>query len=210
MFAVAVEFSQQLTGAPDSLGEGAPMDEPTPDTRPRPAADQQAEGAKAGRQAFGLLWGIKSSFVEYVRRMPDGQGALGAGARPLDVGGILFPPLRGARRTTPDNVDERIWEFGGDVRFRGHFGMLFVRIAFPTIAVRDGVGVLTVADPYTTEGGERLILADITLQEQPAPPGLLIWSSTEVRMNAEAGKLFNDVYQVGEPLDPLTLVLPDR
>ena len=88
--------------------------------------------------------------------------------------------------------------------------MLFVRIASPTIAVRDGVGQMTVADPYTTEGSERLILADVTLQEQPAPPGLLIWSSTEVRMNAEAGQLFNDVYQAGEPFDPLTLVLPDR
>ena len=169
----------------------------------------QADGQKAGGQAFGLLWGIKSSFVEYVRRMPDGQGAVGAGARHLDTG-ILFPPLRGARRTTPDNVDERIWEFGGDVRFSGHFGMLFVRIAFPTIAVRDGVGQLSIANPYTTEGGERLILADVALHEQPAPSGLLIWSSAEVRMNAEAGQLFNDVYQVGEPFDPLTLVLPDR
>jgi hypothetical protein len=37
-----------------------------------------------------------------------------------------------------------------------------------------------------------------------------MWSSTDVRMNAAAGELFNDIYQVGEPFDPLTLVLPDR
>ena len=67
------------------------MDEPAPDTRPRPAADQQTQGPEAGGQAFGLLWSIKSSFVKYVRRMPDGQRVLGAGARLLDAGGIVFP-----------------------------------------------------------------------------------------------------------------------
>jgi hypothetical protein len=129
------------------------MDGPTPDTRPCPAADQQADGAEAGEQAFGLLWASKARSSITSGGCPDGQGAFVAGARPRAAGSVLFS---------------------------SHFGMLFVRIAYPTIAVRDGVGELAVADPYMTETGERLILADVTMQEQP-----------------------------GEPFDPLTLVLPD-
>ncbi len=186
------------------------MDERTPATDPSPATSEQAEDPEAGGQEYGLFWGIKSSFMQYIEQMPDGRGSLGAGAQVLASGDILFPPLQAARRTTPDNVDERIWEFGGDVRFSGHFGMLYVRIAFPAIAVQDGAGVLTVADPFGTEDGKRLTLADVTLQEQPAPPGQLIWDSTEVRMNAEGSQLFDDVYQAGEPFDEIRLVLPDR
>jgi hypothetical protein len=40
------------------------MNAPRPDRRPRPAVDQRADGPEAGGQAFGLLWGVKSSFVE--------------------------------------------------------------------------------------------------------------------------------------------------
>jgi hypothetical protein len=185
------------------------MEESAPHAGPGPG-DQQAPGPQAADQTFGLLWGIKSSFVGYVGRMPDGRSVLEAGARSLDAGRIVFPPLRSAWRTTLDNAEERFWEFGGSVCFSGHFGMLHVLIASPTIAVRDGIGEMTVADPFATESGERLVLANLTLQAQPAPPGLLIWTSTEVLMSPQASELFNDVYQAGEPFDPLTLVLPDR
>jgi hypothetical protein len=177
------------------------------------SGDQRAPAPREARQTFGAsstLWGIKSSFVGYDGRMPDGRSVFEAGVRPLDDGRIVFPPLRSGRRTTQDNAEERFWEFGGSVTFTGHFGMLQVRIASPTIAVRYGIGEMTVADPFATEGGEPLVLANLTLQAQPAPPGLLIWTSNEVRMAPQVSELFNDVYQAGEPFDPLTLLLPDR
>jgi hypothetical protein len=184
------------------------VDEPAQGTPQH--AGQQPDDPEAGQQEFGLRWGIKSSFVDYVARMPDGRLSVGGGAEPGQAGGVVFPPIRGARRTTEDNVDERIWEFGGEARFAGHFGMLFVRIASPTIAVRDGVGRLTIADPYVADGGERLTLADVVVHEQSQSPGALVWKSSAVLMHASARALFNDVYQAGEPFDPLTLVLPDH
>lgn len=171
--------------------------------------DEPTAAAPPGA-ALGLAWGIKGSFVDYVARMPDGRHSLGAGAHRTEAGTFVFPPVRGARRTTPDGLDERIWEFTGDVRFGGHFGMLFVRVADPRIAIRDGVGELTVADQAARDDGERETLATVVLRSVPAPEGMLAWDSTEVLLHPSAVALFNDVYPAGEPLEQLSVVLPDR
>lgn len=159
---------------------------------------------------LGLVWGIKGSFVGYVHRMPDGRESLGAGAYRNATGAFVYPPVRGARRTGPDGGDERIWEFTGDVRFGGHFGVLFLRIATPRIALRDGAGELTITDQAARDDGSREPLATVRLRSVPAPDGLLAWDSSEVLLHPGAVALFNDVYPAGEPLDRLSVVLPDR
>ena len=157
---------------------------------------------------FGLRWGIKSSFVEYIRRMPDGQGRLGAGAVPVGSLEVLYPPERGELHTLDDGSIERSWTFRGEVRFSGHFGMLVVRVAAPALTVRDGMAELSVADPSAQEGGERLPLVTLRLDPQPAPDGIELWHGTDVRLTAAGTGLFNDVYPEGEPFESLTVTLP--
>jgi hypothetical protein len=157
---------------------------------------------------FGLRWGIKSSFVEYIRRMPDGQGRLGDGAVPVGLVEILYPPERGELHTMDDGSIERSWIFRGQVRFSGHFGMLVVRVAAPALTVRDGRAELTVADPSATETGARLALVTLRLDPRPAPDGIELWQGTDVRLTAAGTGLFNDVYPEGEPFEPLTVLLP--
>lgn len=159
---------------------------------------------------YGLRWGIKDSFVAYIGRMPDGKVSVGAGAYHTETGAFAYSPVQSARRTDLDGVEARIWEFAGDVRFGGHFGMLFVRIASPTIAVRGGVGELTVADPYAREEEKRQVLATVRLEPVEADEGLVEWRSNEVRLHESAVEVFNEVYPAGEALEQFSILLPER
>jgi hypothetical protein len=156
----------------------------------------------------GLRWGIKTSFVDYVRRMPDGKGWLGEGAVPVGPYEVLFPPLEVGSRTMDDGTVERFWAFRGDVRFSGHAGMLFVQVASPVLTEIDGAARLTVADPAAPDGPEGLHLVTLRLAREPGPHGYELWRGTDVRLTEAGTALFNDVYPAGEPLEPLTVLLP--
>jgi hypothetical protein len=156
----------------------------------------------------GLRWGIKTSFIDYVRRMPDGKGWLGEGAVPVGPYEVLFPPQEAGSRPTDDGTVERFWTFRGDVRFSGHAGMLFVQVTSPILTEIDGAAQLTVADPAGVDGPERLLLVTLRLASESGPDGYELWRGTDVRLTAAGTALFNDVYPAGEPLEPLTVLLP--
>jgi Htaa protein len=156
----------------------------------------------------GLRWGIKTSFVTYVQRMPDGRGWVGEGAVPVSGNEVVFPPVQAGTRPTEDGGTDRFWAFGGDIRFTGHSGLLFVRIAFPVLTLRDGSAELTVAGQSEEESAERIPLVTLHLEVAPAADGLEVWSGTDVRLTETGAVLFNDVYPAGEAFDPLTLTLP--
>jgi hypothetical protein len=157
---------------------------------------------------FGLRWGIKKSFIDYVRRMPDGKGWVGDGAMPMGSHEILYAPDGAGRRPLDDGTVERFWTFRGDVRFSGHAGMLFVQVASPVLTEVEGVAQLTVVNPDGTDGPERLSLVTLRLDRGPAPDGFELWNGTDVRLTEAGTALFNDVYPPGEQLEPLTVVLP--
>jgi hypothetical protein len=157
---------------------------------------------------FGLRWGIKHSFIDYVRRMPDGKGWVGDGAMPIGSHEILYAPEGAEWGPTADGTVERSWTFRGDVRFSGHAGMLFVQVASPILTVLDGAAQLTVANPPGTDGPDRLPLVTLRLDREPAPEGIEVWRGTDVRLTEAGTALFNDVYPPGEPFEPLTVVLP--
>src|ERR1700712_3310769 len=127
---------------------------------------------------FGLRWAIKRSFIDYIRRMPDGTASIEAGALPVDDDEVLFAPESTARRAGPDGANHRMWSFFGDVRFGGHFGMLSVRVAQPRIILADGVGDLDIADPPRATPEQRLPLLTLELQELPAEAGTERWAGT--------------------------------
>ncbi|WP_029432434.1 HtaA domain-containing protein [Blastococcus sp. URHD0036] len=164
--------------------------------------EQQADGPAPGEIPFGLLWGIKRSFVAYVRRMPDGQGSIHDGAVPLGENTILFPA------TEATSTDGDTFAFRGDVRFRGHGGMLFVRVAEPVITVRGDRAELSIADPYARVDADRVPLVTLQLAEGPAPEGARVWLGSDVRLTEAGAVLFNDVYQPGEEFEQLSVILP--
>lgn len=161
-----------------------------------------------GDVPFGLLWGIKRSFIAYVRRMPDGQGSIHDGAVPLGEDTILFPPLPDSAPAAEGTGPDRVWAFRGDVRFRGHGGMLFVRVAAPLITVRGDAAELSIEDPYARADADRVPLVTLRLEPGPAPEGAAVWLGSDVRLTEAGAVLFNDVYQPGEPFEQLSVILP--
>lgn len=156
--------------------------------------------------APGLRWGIKASFVDYVRRMPDGKGSVGNGAVPIGAGEIFYS--YDAAASTTDDDGRQVWAFRGDVRFSGHFGMLFVRIAHPRLEVDGSRSVLTIEDPEAREDAPRVPLVTARLQQVPSEDGAVVWGADEVALTAEGVALFNEVYAEGEPFEPLVVQLP--
>lgn len=155
----------------------------------------------------GLRWGIKGSFVDYVRRMPDGRGSVGNGAHPVGTGDLFYEFDEDASNLAPDQ-EPAVWAFRGDVRFSGHFGMLFVRVANPRLEVRGATAVLTIEDPGAREGAARVPLVTATLQHVTTGDGTQVWGSDDVALTAAGVALFNDVYAEGEPFEPLVVQLP--
>lgn len=154
----------------------------------------------------GLRWGIKASFVDYVRRMPDGKGSVGNGAVPIGAGDLFYSYDAEASTTRDDG--RQIWAFRGDVRFSGHFGMLFVRIAHPRIEVDSAWSVLTIEDPEGREDAPRVPLVTARPRQVPGKDGVVVWVADEVALTAEGVALFNEVYAEGEPFEPLVVQLP--
>ena len=149
----------------------------------------------------GLRWGLKKSFVDYVRRMPDGKGSVGDGAVPVGAGDLFYEhEVAGS--------SDGVWAFRGDVRFSGHFGMLYVRVANPWVEVSEGRAVLTIEDPQAREGAPRVPLVTATLQRLGDREGTQVWGSDDVALTASGVALFNDVYAEGELFEPIVIQLP--
>jgi len=141
----------------------------------------------------GLRWGIKRSFLRYIARMPDGACSVTDGADPVDESAFRFESAGDLR-------------FRGDVRFSGHHGLLFVRIADPELLVDGTRGTLTVAgDPRDPDGPERVPL--VTFELTDAGDGTT--NGTVVRLTPHGAELFNSVYPAGEPFDDFT-IHPER
>lgn len=141
-----------------------------------------------------MRWGIKASFVSYVAGMSDGTMSVTDGAVDTPAGFVF--PVRDAggfdSRTGSGTI-----RFSGDVRFRGHSGMLQVRIADPELIVDDEGARLSAEGP----AGRRLVVAHLGTPRTAPGGGLEIPAS----ISAGAVPLFNDVYPEGTPLDPLVI-----
>jgi hypothetical protein len=156
---------------------------------------------------MGLHWGIKGSFMDYIGRMADGRATVTDGATPTEGNVMVFEPA-GVAPPPADADADLFLSFRGDIRFAGHFGLLFVRLADPQVVVRHGRGVMTVLDPSRTDGVTRLPLVHFSLEERPTHEDLRIWLSTDVRLTHEGTAVFNDVYPADEPFEPLAVFLP--
>lgn len=150
-------------------------------------------------EPLGLRWGVRRSFLSYVFGMPDGQASVGDGSRALPTEELCWEP---DLRPQTDG-----WAFRGDVRFEGHAGLMFVRIADPWVA-RHGTRVeLTVADPYGAPDAPRLVLATAELSEAEVTGDVQLWRGTDVRLTEDGSAVFNHAYPAGELFEPFTIVL---
>jgi hypothetical protein len=133
--------------------------------------------------------------------MPDGRCSVTDGAA-ADGGDVfLFAPDQD--RAGDPAAGPAALRFRGDVRFAGHHGLLFVRIADPWLVLGDQDATLTIDGPDAALG--RIPLATVTLGAAAANGQHV---GTDVRLTPEGAELFGSVYPAGERFDDLTVFTP--
>jgi hypothetical protein len=194
------------------------------------ALDARADGRQDERTARpGLSWSVKRQFLRYIAGMSDGRCSVTDGAELGPAHPASAPPAAGAPRTDQFWYPLRTAQAGqgsttlaftGEVRFSGHHGFLFVRIADPVLTVdSSGHAVLTIApaDPADTAESDRLELAHLRLTRQrdadasvSGAEALAHWLGTDVRLTPAGAELFGGAYSAGETFDDLHLTIPSR
>jgi hypothetical protein len=164
-----------------------------------PAADRQSV-----TETTGLLWGIKTSFVSYLKGMPDMRSSISGGATVTSRGRFLFPLASSEDYDVSTN--RGVLKFTGDLRFSAHFGMLFVAFIDPWVSIDDNGAQLSVADPDSyPDATVRLPMVDLAAPQSHDHGPLRTWQGTNTTLRAEAVAFFNEVYAVGEEFDPLDM-----
>lgn len=138
--------------------------------------------------AGALRWGVRASFLDYLRGLDDGEVAATGDASFDDVG-FEFP-LADATGFDPA-TGRGILAFSGAARFRGHGGMLDLLLADPHLHCADE-SVLTV-----DVEGRRMPFATVELGTG--------WTDAPTALTREGSALLNDVYRPGTQLDPLSV-----
>lgn len=146
----------------------------------------------------GLAWGLKSSFLDYLGRMPGSQSVVRNGAGTMPTGEYYF-------ELADDSGFDRgsglgIVKFRGEVRFAAHHGMLVVSIADPWVDFGADAVILSIVD-----GDARLPLAALSPVVPTVAGDIVTWSAMPSSLTAEGVEVFNDVYPADEPFDPVNI-----
>jgi hypothetical protein len=151
-----------------------------------------------------LLWGVKASFSEYILRLPDGRFSATDGAEFLLPLTFAFESADEERPSESEQFrpQDAVLRFRGDVRFGGHAGALFLRIADPWLHFVDGGGFVSIVGGRSEHDARRRTVATFSDASVTTPTSrhLII---DETLLHADAVDLFNDAYSPGTRLDPL-------
>lgn len=141
-----------------------------------------------------LSWGIKRSFLNYVESLPDCMVTMDKGVVRNPQSGEFEFPLASREDL---NEGYRL-EFGGDLRIKAHGGMLLVIFMDPWLTVTGSGVELSVIDlMHWPDTSRREVIGHSPNPTGPEYPMVLAETAMET---------FNNVYQVGEALDPVRLV----
>jgi len=165
----------------------------------------QTEAVMSEHPPCGLTWGIKASFLSYLKRLPDREVYLGEGATLID-GRFHFPLASDSDYDVA--ADAGTLKFSGDVRFVGHFGMLYVTFVDPWLEMDGRRGALTIADPdFHPDATRRLPMVELSIAAPAEVAGPREWTGISTALRPEATHLFSDTYAPGESFDPLDVVV---
>jgi hypothetical protein len=151
------------------------------------------------RAPSGLTWGIKGSFLAYLRRMPDLKSSMTQGAGTSERG--FFFPLDSAEEYDAASGQGTL-RFGGDFRISGHHGMLFVMFVRPWVAFDGNRATLSIAEPDSYPAlDQRLPLLDLDVLPYREDMGARMWTALPATLRPEAVDFFNEAYPAGEAFD---------
>lgn len=197
----------------------------TPSRVPRPAAALAAAIAIAALTAASaqatpravtsgaLDWGVKDTFSQYVLLgAADGAVTPADGAAANADGTFRFPAVAG---TVDDATGRGAVQLGGSLRFSGHGGQLDLTISGLRAELGAAGGVLR-ADLLGKRfsGPDLVAYPNVVLARldtgsvTPSIAGSAVtWRAVPTAFGADARPAFVNVYQAGEPMDPLTIAV---
>lgn len=141
---------------------------------------------------LGLHWPLKRSFLSYISSLADGACSATDGCVIEEGYGFWFASADAAGTS---------YVFRGDLRFGGHHGMLFLRIADPTIDIAGEQGTISVLNA----DDDRVMVATFRVSE--ALESFAI-RGIDVHLSESGADLFGGVYRPGQPLDDFVVLLP--
>jgi hypothetical protein len=157
----------------------------------------------------GLRWAVKRSFLSYLSRLPDGRMSATDGAVQAAGDEVVWEAATGDTPPVSEEAD-RVLTFAGDLRYGGHGGLLFVRLADPHVTLRGDLGELSVLDTFSQINEARISLVTFGIARRDHTPGYEVISADEVRLTDRGAEVFNMVYPAGELFEPLTMTWPLR
>ncbi len=134
-----------------------------------------------------LHWGVKSSLLDYVRGMADGDILLDGGASE-GGSGFVFPGN--------DDTGDGVLRFRGAVTLIGHGGMMRVVLHSPWLEQTPDGWRLSIQDPDAS--GARLAFAEVATRSAQ-PDGTIVGAGTV--LTGAGADLFFGRYSEGTPLD---------
>jgi hypothetical protein len=142
-----------------------------------------------------LRWGVKQSFREYVRAIDDGSEDTSAPAY-MQNGEFCFPQSEGDGGLC----------FTGRATLSAYRGMLGVTIIDPRIEAYNNALVLSIVEPTSRSvPPSRRIVCTLTPRESTAADEQIL----DAHLTDAGTVLFDDVYQPGTRMDPVTVVGAD-
>jgi len=150
----------------------------------------------------GLYWTVKESFVSYVASTAGGAYWHSPEVRVDDTGTFHFPLAQAEATAAGWTLRCR-----GDVRFSGHFGMMFVAVVDPwlTIPASGTQAELSIDD--VSAPGKRITIATFEPAEPLPYRGHLVWPPLVPCIEPAGVELFGGAYARGAQLDPLKIAV---
>ncbi|MET9296174.1 HtaA domain-containing protein [Streptomyces sp. NPDC003077] len=213
----ATEPSTRPTGHAAPEPEAKPTPAWTATARPQPGPSGAGTGAKpaatSGKVVDGAAtWGVKKSFRDYVTG-PIGGGTVQLAGGAVKAGdGYRFPKGHGTYDTGKSTVTAA---FNGSVRFLAHAGALDMTFRDLTVKI-DGTKGTLVADVTSKSRatGRPVHTPGLTVANLKVPAGavtvkngVIALNSLPATLTAAGAKTFENMYQAGQALDPVTLAV---
>lgn len=177
-----------------------------------PRSVESVDGGVSSRQASqllrrdtGLVWGVKETFLDYIRGWPGSTMDLAPGSGWLTDGRVYFSP--------DSHSPAANWWFRGGVRFRAHGGFLDVTVSDPRIETHNQGYYLT-AETWNDGTWKRTLFAELHWQHVDEGEKLERSGCGEdeiqtyiarAYLHTEATKLFDNTYPAGELLAPVVV-----
>jgi hypothetical protein len=142
-----------------------------------------------------LIWGVKSSLLNYVASLDDGKVEVVA---PAQANGKAFSfPIQDSQTEFDPASGNGILQFQGGLNITGYFGALRIAINEPQLRITNGVAELAIK----FEGYKGKTSFDVIAQGSYDSNT----NSCDLNLTYTGQMLLGQQYQVGQPIDSATV-----